>query len=48
MPGLDGYFRDRMAIRANVFEDPEMTAAIGGGILLGNDKLLKKLRIEKK
>ena len=48
MPGLDGYFRDRMAIRANVFEDPEMTAAIGGGILLGNDKLLKKLIIEKK
>lgn len=47
-PGLDGYFREHMAIRANVFEDPEMTAAIGGGILLGNEKLLKKLRIEKK
>lgn len=48
LPGLDGYFRENMAIRANVFEDPEMTAAIGGGILLGNEKLLKKLRIEKK
>lgn len=48
LPGLDGYFREHMAIRANVFEDPEMTAAIGGGILLGNEKLLKKLRIEKK
>lgn len=47
LPGLDGYFREHMAIRANVFEDPEMTAAIGGGILLGNEKLLKKLRIEK-
>lgn len=45
LPGLDGYFREHMAIRANVFEDPEMTAAIGGGILLGNEKLLKKLRI---
>ena len=30
LPGLDGYFRENMAIRANVFEDPEMTAAIGG------------------
>ncbi len=48
LPGLDGYFREHMAIRANVFEDPEMTAAIGGGILLGTEKLLKKLRIEKK
>lgn len=48
LPGLDGYFREHMAIRANVFEDPEMTAAIGGGILLGDEKLLKKLRIEKK
>lgn len=47
LPGLDGYFRENMAIRANVFEDPEMTAAIGGGILLGNEKLLKKVRIEK-
>ena len=41
LPGLDGYFRENMAIRANVFEDPEMTAAIGGGILLGNEKLKK-------
>ncbi len=48
LPWLDGYFRENMAIRANVFEDPEMTAAIGGGILLGNEKLLKKVRIEKK
>lgn len=48
LPGLDGYFRENIAIRANVFEDPEMTAAIGGGILLGNEKLLKKVRIEKK
>lgn len=48
LPGLDGYFRENMAIHANVFEDPEMTAAIGGGILLGNEKLLKKVRIEKK
>ena len=48
LPGLDGYFRENMAIRANVFEDPEMTAAIGGAILLGNEKLLKKVRIEKK
>ncbi len=48
LPGLDGYFRENMAIRTNVFEDPEMTAAIGGGILLGNEKLLKKVRIEKK
>ena len=48
LPGLDGYFREHMAIRANVFEDPEMTAAIGGGILLGNEKLLKKVRIDKK
>ena len=48
LPGLDDYFREHMAIRANVFEDPEMTAAIGGGILLGNEKLLKKVRIDKK
>lgn len=48
MPGLDAYFRDTMAIRANVSEDPENATAVGGGILLGNEKLLKKLRIEKR
>ncbi len=48
LPGLDGYFREQMAINANVFEDPEMANAIGGGIVAGNEKLLKKIKIEKK
>lgn len=46
LAGLDGYFRDAMAIKANVFEDPEMVNAIGGGIVAGNEKLLKKIKID--
>lgn len=46
LPGLDTYFRDNMAIKANVFEDPEMTSAIGGGIVAANDKLLKRIKID--
>lgn len=46
LAGLDSYFRDTMAIKANVFEDPEMVNAIGGGIVAGNEKLLKKIKID--
>ena len=46
LPGLGDYFREQMAINANVFEDPEMANAIGGGIVAGNENLLKKIRIE--
>ena len=46
LAGLDSYFRDNMAIKANVFDDPEMVNAIGGGIVAGNEKLLKKIKLQ--
>ena len=46
--GLDNYFRDRMAMKANVSEDPEMATVIGGGIVAGDPELLKKIRIPRK
>ncbi|MBQ7408506.1 MAG: rod shape-determining protein [Clostridia bacterium] len=46
--GLDEYFRYSMGIRANVCEDPALATSIGGGIVAGNDKLLSRLRINRK
>ena len=47
IPGLDVYFKDRVAIKANVDDEPEIAAATGGGMVAGNVALLKKIRIVK-
>ncbi len=46
--GLVDYFRENMAIKANITEEPELATVIGGGIVAGDKNLLKKLRINKK
>ena len=46
--GLDNYFRDKMAIRANMSEEPEMVNVLGGGIVAGDLDLLKKVRLKKR
>lgn len=46
--GLDNYFRDKMAIRANMSEEPEMVNVLGGGIVAGDPALLKKVRLKKR
>lgn len=48
IPGLDVYFRDRMAIKANVGDDPEIATATGGGMVAANPALLKRIRIVKR
>ena len=45
MVGLSEYFRDKMAIRANLVDDPELSTAIGGGIAASDPVLLKKINI---
>ena len=47
IPGLDVYFKDRIAIKANVDDEPEIATATGGGMVAGNVALLKKIRIVK-
>ncbi|MBR4419814.1 MAG: rod shape-determining protein [Clostridia bacterium] len=46
--GLEEYFRFNMGIRANVCEEPAFAVALGGGIVSGNEKLLARLRINRK
>lgn len=48
VPGLDEYFNANMGMRANVAEEPELAAAIGGGIVAGDQKLLARLRLNRK
>ena len=48
IPGLDVYFKEKMAIKANIGEDPEIATVIGGGMIAGNKALLKKIKIIKK
>ncbi len=43
--GLAEYFRDKMAIRVNLVDDPELSTAIGGGIVAADPALLKKIRL---
>lgn len=46
--GLDEYFNDKMGMHANIAEEPELAAAIGGGIVAGDQKLLARLRLNRK
>lgn len=46
--GLEEYFRFSMGIRANVCEEPSYAVAVGGGAVAGNDKLLSRLRINRR
>lgn len=46
--GLETYFRKTMNMRANVFDDAEMSVVVGGGMVASNNELLKKLRINKR
>ena len=46
--GLEEYFRFNMGIRANVCEEPEFAVAVGGGLVAGNEKLLARLRINRR
>ena len=45
--GLEGYFREKMAMHATVAEDPELACLIGGGMVAGDQNLLKKLKINR-
>lgn len=46
--GLEEYFRFNMGIRANVCEEPAFAVAVGGGAVAGNEKLISRLRINRK
>ncbi len=46
--GLDEYFNLKMGMRANVAKEPELAAAIGGGVVASDPKLLAKLRLNRK
>ena len=46
--GLDEYFRDKMAIKANIGTEPETATVTGGGIVTGDKELLRKLSLRKK
>lgn len=46
--GLEEYFRFNMGIKANVCEEPAFATAIGGGIVSGNEKLLSRIRINRR
>ena len=46
--GLEEYFRFNMGIRANVCEEPEFAVSVGGGLVAGNEKLLARLRINRR
>ncbi|MBR3864691.1 MAG: rod shape-determining protein [Clostridia bacterium] len=46
--GLEEYFRYNMGIRANVCEEPAFATVIGGGMVAGNEKLLSRIRINRR
>ena len=45
--GLADYFHDKMAIKANVSDEPEMATVLGGGLVAGDPDLLKKVRLDR-
>lgn len=45
--GIEKFFEGRFDIKINVTENPEYDIALGGGILLANKKLLKRLALKK-
>jgi len=46
--GLEKYYSDKFAMKINVAENGAMAVALGGGIAIGNSKLLKKVAISHK
>lgn len=48
MIGFEDYFRKKTQMRANVFENAEVAAALGGGVLAADKKLLKRYEINRK
>ena len=45
MVGLEDYFYEKMGMRANIAENGEYTVALGGGILLSDDGMLERYKI---
>ena len=48
MYGLEKYYTEKFAMKINVAENGAMAVALGGGIAIGNSKLLKKVVISHK
>lgn len=46
--GLERYYSDKFAMKINIAENGAMAVALGGGIAIGNSKLLKKVAISHK
>lgn len=46
--GLEKYYSDKFAMKINIAENGAMAIALGGGIAIGNSKLLKKVAISHK
>ena len=46
--GLEKYYSDKFAMKINIAENGAMAVALGGGIAIGNTKLLKKVAISHK
>ena len=46
--GLEDYFTEKFGMKINLAENPQTAVAFGGGVLLSDEHLLKKLRLELK
>ena len=46
--GLEKYYTEKFAIGINVAENPEMSVALGGGIAMGDARILKKILLPTK
>jgi rod shape-determining protein MreB len=46
--GLEKYYEDKFSIKINIAENPEMAVAVGGGIAIGDNRLLKKVMLTTK
>lgn len=44
--GLEKYYSDKFGMKINIAENGLMNVALGGGIVLGNDELLKKIALK--
>jgi len=43
--GLSDYFGEKFGMKINVAEHPLMSVALGGGVAVGDNELLKKISI---
>ena len=44
--GLDRYLSKKFDMNVTIAENPEMVIALGGGVVLGNPDILKKIKIK--